>query len=1344
MASKHERTQLAKLEGEKNWMVWKIQIKHLLLRDKLWGYVDGSTKCKDSPSADEQAVFDSKCQEAMTIIVLSLASNTVPIIQASERPDEAWEALTQRFEASTLAAKLHLRKRYFRLDMPEGANVERHLTEMQELTDRLSAMGSKISEEDKAMTILGSLPNSYRALVTTLGNQAGNLSVVNVTNAILDEQRRGAPTNASEPDSALVGVSRRQPSSNSGVRNFPPRKCYNCDQPGHISRECRQPRKQQNGNRDKQRALTHNPRRSRGGHHHQAKVAEEVDHNDEFMFCMSETCASDDKGEDWIIDSGATSHMSYDLEIFTTYRVIPPGKTVKIGDGFSLDVTGVGSARINMKLKDGKSNLVTLPRVLHVPDISSNLLSVPVITKRGHKVTFLEEECVMSTMTGHDIAYGEKRGTLYYVMGATDKVSQDERVHLTRDDDQELWHRRLGHVNDQILHKMTDPEIASGVVYKRSESSAFCESCVKGKAVKHSLKPLGKIRSTRPLGIIHSDVCGPMQTPTSSGKKYMITFTDDYTRMCAVYLMSVKSEALDKFKEFQAAAVGQLGCNIGILHSDNGGEYVSTEFKLYLRDNQIKHETSLPRVPEMNGVAERKNRTLLEQARSMISLAKLPKSFWGEAVTTAAYLTNRIPTSSLGGKTTPYELWYEKKPDLKHLRVFGCIAYAHVDTYRRKLDDKAQKLRFLGYANRSRGYRLVDDVTHKVVYSKDVTFNEDRFNFGDNQDILEDETITVVLTRMGQLKSKLADIPTAQSLPKSTAVPPESTTSLRNTTSSSSSTPQAIHDRPKRQTNQIKRFGIEEIYLAEADIIETMLIATSDVIEPRTLREALATPQADRWKKAADEEIQSLQEHNTWDLVNLPPDRKPVGSKWVFKLKCDQKGEIDRYKCRLVAQGFSQIPGLDFDETFAPVARFGIIRALIAFAVNRNMHVHQMDVVTAFLYGKLVETIYMKQPEGYVKSGQEDKVCLLKRSLYGLKQSSRCWYQELQTHLVQMKFQQSRADPCVFFKWENDTLEIVSVYVDDLIMIADIIDELIKLKQELSTRFKMKDIGPLSYCLGIAAILREGEIVIHQKQYLINLLNRFDLTKVAPVSTPVDPHVHLVQDDGISGPTDQRRYQQMVGSLQYAAGGTRPDLAFAVNLVARFCNKPSKAHMTAVIRIFKYIVGTLDLGLTYTRQENSELLAYSDADWAGDQTTRKSTSGNVFLLAHGAITWTSRKQSSVALSTVESEYMALSLATQEAIWLRGLMKDLGKDMTKPTVIYEDNQGAISTAKNPTFHKKTKHIQIRYHFVREAVEENTIEIIYCPTKLMVADIFTKGLTRDKFEPLREKLGLKFAH
>ena len=443
-------------------------------------------------------------------------------------------------------------------------------------------------------------------------------------------------------------------------------------------------------------------------------------------------------------------------------------------------------------------------------------------------------------------------------------------------------------------------------------------------------------------------------------------------------------------------------------------------------------------------------------------------------------------------------------------------------------------------------------------------------------------------------------------------------------------------------------------------------------------------------------------------------------------MKLDENGEAARCKCRLVAQGYTQAQGIDYHETFAPVARFGSIRTLLATAAQRGMHVHQMDVHTAFLNGKHEEDIYMYmcQPEGFVVEGKEELVCHLHRSLYGLKQSPRCPNKELSCHLFDSGFQQSITDQCVFFQWKDGHLNIVSIYVDDLILVVDLLKVLVKTIEELSSRFKMKDLGQLRYCLGIVCEQRDGYIKLNQKPYIDNLVRRFGLSQAYGVSTPADACVKLLAKDGISQPAYLKLYQQIVGSLQYSAGGTRPDIAYAVSTIAKFCNQPTELHLTAAKRVLRYLKQTRDLSLTYVKDTPEAIIVYSDADWAGDVKDRRSTSGNVFLLGGAAITWSSRKQSSVALSTVEAEYMALSVATQEAIWLRQLQEELGMEETGPTLIYEDNQGAISMVKNPVFHKRTKHIQIRYHFDREAVEEGTIALEYYHTSEMLADSFTK--------------------
>ena len=858
-------------------------------------------------------------------------------------------------------------------------------------------------------------------------------------------------------------------------------------------------------------------------------------------------------------------------------------------------------------------------------------------------------------------------------------------------------------MNNKRLKETIEKNLVIGAKVKKCETQSFCEGCVKGKIHKKPFKPIGEIRTERKLQLVHSDVCGPMQNMSNGGNRYFVTFTDDYTRHCTVYFLRDKSEVFEKFKEFESLMTRESGLEIGTLRTDNGGEYLSNVFQHYLKSKGIRHETTVAYSPEQNGVAERLNRTLVESARAMIAHAGLSKSYWAEAVNTASYIRNRLPTSTVKD-ATPFEKWYGRKPKVDHMRVFGCIAYAHIpDCKRKKFDEKAEKLRFVGYSATQKGYRLYNEKTRKTVVRRDAIFNEDEFVFNHPKpESVDSSKVEVDIVPVGAAEQRPLEL-----------------------------------RRSVRERTAPVRYGIDEY----ADSTEEVHHVAYNVIqEPKSIQEALSSPQKENWRRALDEEMTSLCKKETWEYVELPEGRETIGCKWVFKVKCKSDGEIDRFKARLVAKGYAQQYGIDYEETFSPVVRFSSIRSLLAFAVQKNMYVHQMDVVTAFLNGELDEDIYMDQPEGYELAGNEHLVCKLKRSLYGLKQAPRCWNKVLTEFLESRGFRQSTADPCIYVK-NDSSLVIIAIYVDDLILIAESVEELNNTKKSLEAQFEMKDMGNINFCLGVSIRQSEdrNEIWMHQKTYIKDMLVKYELHNAKVVSTPADLNVKLMKDDGVSKKVDPLKYQSMVGSLLYLAIATRPDIAYAVAIVSRFNSEPTEAHLTAVKRIFRYVKGTIDYALKYGKNEN-DLVGYSDADWAGDQESRRSTSGNLFILSNGAVSWLSKRQSTVSLSTTEAEYVSLSSAAQEAIWLRRLLAELGLNELEPTTIREDNQGAIAIAKNPVSHSRTKHIDIKYHFIRDVVINKTVVLEYCGTEDMLADILTKALCKERFELLRKGLGI----
>ena len=545
---------------------------------------------------------------------------------------------------------------------------------------------------------------------------------------------------------------------------------------------------------------------------------------------------------------------------------------------------------------------------------------------------------------------------------------------------------------------------------------------------------------------------------------------------------------------------------------------------------------------------------------------------------------------------------------------------------------------------------------------------------------------------------------------------------------------------PTRQRKTPERYHPEECFISES--------LTAENEEPQSMKEALDGKNSGKWKEAFDAEYSSLINNETWELVPPPLDANIVGSKWVLKVKRDANGNINRYKARLVAQGYSQVKGVDYDEVFSPVARNTSVRSLLALANAHDLEIHQMDVKTAFLNGSLDCEIYMSQPEGFVDPDRPNHVCKLKKSIYGLKQSTRCWNTTLDEYLKSVGYYKSNADGCIYVKSvkeANDRISfvILGVYVDDIIPVSNNPVLLKAEKAALCERFEMVDQGEIHYLLGMS-IKRDREcrtLTISQTNYIEKVLRKFGMENCKPISTPLELGRKFQQLSQGDEPFNVQTYQQAIGCLTYMSTATRRDIAAAVGVLSQYMSRPSKDHWIGVKRVLRYLKGTLMYGLKFSaHEEEPELFGYSDADWAGDVDTRRSTSGYVFQIGSSTVSWSSKKQTTVAKSSTEAEYVTLSSATQEAVWLRSLMGDFGRQMDAPTTIYEDNQGAIELAKNAKYHNRTKHIDICHHFVRERVVSNEIQVIYCPTGDMIADIMTKGLAKLTFEKLRDLLGV----
>lgn len=515
----------------------------------------------------------------------------------------------------------------------------------------------------------------------------------------------------------------------------------------------------------------------------------------------------------------------------------------------------------------------------------------------------------------------------------------------------------------------------------------------------------------------------------------------------------------------------------------------------------------------------------------------------------------------------------------------------------------------------------------------------------------------------------------------------------------------------------------------------TALLAVSN--EPKTYEEAIKSKDSEKWLTAMQDEYDSLIENETWTLVEKPANQKLIDNRWVFKVKQNPDESIDRYKARLVGRGFTQEYGIDYSETFSPVVRFTSLRAILSIAASEGMHITQFDVKTAFLNGELNETVYMEQPIGF--NDNSGRVCKLQKSLYGLKQASRCWNRKFKSFIEQFGFKASDSDPCVFVSHKDNETLILAIYVDDGVVVGNNKTSVEKVIKHLAKQFEIKAMD-LNCFLGFEIErLADGSIFMHQTAYAKKVLDKFRMDECYPVSIPSDPNQVLSKFD------DSKQsvfpYRQLVGSLMYLAVATRPDIAYAIGSVSRYMEKPTIVHEKALKRILKYIAGTLSHGILFKRNGDHKLIGYSDADYGGEVNTRRSTSGFAFFHNENMISWNSSLQQCVSQSTTESEYVSASEAIKELIWLKRLFDELVPNQSdNKTQFFMDNMSAIRLVKNPEFHKRSKHIDIRYHLIRQKFEEGLFDLQHVSTQKMIADIFTKALPRERFERLRESMGI----
>jgi transposase InsO family protein len=1017
--------------------------------------------------------------------------------------------------------------------------------------------------------------------------------------------------------------------------------------------------------------------------------------------------------EEWLCDSGADMSMTYDLSLFTSVRTTSPVAIHGVGSssGSKLVSTVRGTVKLPVTDTAGGTHELILTDVLYVPGMQRNLLSVDALVGDGECAFIFDKP--RSSIVFHDGAPDVdlvRDGGLYLLPLAqhTHLAAATKTSNVT--DEATLMHRRLLHPGRDVASK----------VFGLKGELPECESCHLNKAQHRSFKkkrPEDK-RATVPFHRVHADLWSASEC-SLGGSSYCLCIVDDFSRTGSVYFLKNKSDAAERFQLFLNEVVYPEGYSVKEFRADHGGEFVGSEFQQVLRDHAIKPWLAPPRSPQSNGTAERFWRSTIPMAKAAVHDAGLPPSFWAEAVQCATYIRNLLPSAPLGG-VSPYEVMYDEPPNLDHLRVFGCAAYV-LNENAPKFGNNATKMILVGYSKMSSSYRCYNPKTKRFIDTIHVTF---------------DETLSGV---------SRTDLPST-SIPDCTDPPPSQLGCAEFEPPSSEPSSQS---RPRRSTRpgrgtRDSGFMVSE-YLAEIQSQcheQPVQYAFTGVtaVDPSTYGAAMHDACAERWVEAMDTEYQTLMDFNTWELVQLPKGAKMLGSRWVYRRKHNQFGELLSYKARFCVKGYEQRYGVNYSETFSPVVRLASVRLCCALAAMHDWPIYQSDITSAFLHAPVTEEIYVKQPRGYEVTGsrgESNLVLKLRQSLYGIKQGPRNFFKVLNAFLISEGFRPCTSDPCVYVRINEDgKVTIVAIYVDDLTCTGSDFDGVTDIRAALAQRFRIKDLGLLHHYLGIAVTREDGYIIISQKQYVLDLLEKYGMTDCNAVTTPMDPKTHLSKTQSPTTNEERQRmlscpFRALIGSLFYLSGGTRPDISNAVREVSRHMHNPGWAHWVAAKRILKYLKGTADKGIRYKIGEvNSELTGYADSSWSSCVDTGRSVTGHLFKLAGGAVTWTSRLQRSVAMHSGEAEYYALGDAGKQCMFLRQLLQDLGFPPNGPTTIYEDSTTCVALVNNTAPHGKSRHVRRHHHFVRDLELEGIIRTVDIHTNQQLADGLTKCLQGPK--------------
>lgn len=1369
------------------------------------GYLDGTIKKPDdsdtkiseikgtewtskTPSLEE---WEERDAWALGLIIYNTKNPVGLGIKMDGSAAEAWQALTDNYgvfsEIAAMNAEKHLRATEFR----DGMDFLKHVEDMREKWKAATEKGATINDSVFRTILIASLPESWNTVVAGIYAMTKSKDVIAALTIhwdrlVLQKQKAGISATAlqvqtSQTKQRLVCVN------------------PNCRRTGHSIENCYWRGGGKEGqfppnfrNRDKNTTTPSQNNATTTTKPVVANVATstppQAPAQPHVTYALVTTIPTTKPLDiPTYADSGASDHFFVNKEAFTDYEELPnPIEGHAAPKGAMFRVVGRGTVRKTCNTPSGSSELV-FKNALHAPDLASNLISINKFDKAGFNVIFGGGQVRFQDPSGREVLCGKGTGGMYLLGTLADAectaamVARSQMKPTTL----EVWHRRFGHASVKTIKNALAKDLVDGLVIKGELNvSGVCEDCVYGK---HASRPYDA--EVVPEGAanecVHIDLWGPSSVSSLGGAVYMMVAVDGGTSNMSAFFLTRKdaTTTLAAFTTYHTESERQTGQNLREVRVDAGREWVNESWTTYLGLHGIILTVTTPYAHAQNGLVERANRTILEGVRCMLAESGLPKELWAEAAAAQIYTRNLLPTSRHPG-IIPKEAWSGKRQRVDHLRPWGCLAWAKVpdELIRSKLDPRSVKTRLVGYANG--GYRLYDQGTRSIVTSRDVIFEEgtghralttlnpEEDELTATADPVPNQTAPGILPTRQPIAPRirhdrpLHPDPTAthdhnDDIPGQPAPPtnPPPTQPLRRSNRLTRPTPALLaaqetmqRERDAREEGEDWAVGDEAPAALQVEgpyAYLSMLGGGDDSGVPKTYQEAMKRP--DLWKPAMEEELKIMGDRGVFDLVDegtIPKGKNIVGCRWVYANKYNAEGEVIRRKARLVAKGYSQVAGEDFDETYAAVVRLESLRMSAAIAAQDGFEIWQVDFISAYLNSIPEHEVYMRLPPGF--SGGEGKLALLRKTIYGLMQGGFDWFWTLDGAYTDLGYKKSRADPCVRSRKVGQETTITNTFNDDTFGLSSTKAGATQAKRELAQVYEVKDLGEPTFILGMA-IRRDphnGSISLSQKAYLIRVLERFNMTNCNPRYTPLPSGIVLTNDMSPKNEAERafmsnKPYRQLLGALMWAQAATRPDLSFAVNLLARFQSNPGPAHWKAILHVLAYVKGTLDYQILYSRDLGGAIkpIGYVDSDYGGDLDTRRSTSGYIFMMAGGPVSWSSKRQQTVALSTTEAEYMAMTRGSQQALWMHNFLVEVDLTQPLPAKLMVDNDSSIALAQSTKGHARAKHIDIRHHYIRERVQEGDIEVHHIPSAENIADICTKSLPRAAHDYLVSLMGLK---